>query len=113
MAVDLSSVSTEADAVLDVADGDLPGLIQAITTLHNTRLVAAQLLIDYAIPTIAAGTDWTQWKNQMLSGSDVGSIEAMYLRTKGYIEADDIPNTMESLGMLFKACYKGFQYLNV
>lgn len=111
MAVDLSSVSTEANAVLDVSS-DFPGIIQALDSLRQGRLVSAQLLIDYAIPTIAVGTDWTQWKTQMLSGTDVGSIESLYLRTKEYIEADDIPNSMESLGLLFKACYKNLAHLN-
>lgn len=111
MAVDLSSVSTEANAILDVSS-DFPGIVQALDTLRQNRLVAAQLLIDYAMPNIAAGTDWTQWKNQMLSGTDPGSVESNYLRTKAYIEADDIGNAMEALGLLFKACYKHMAYLN-
>lgn len=112
MPVDLSGLTDQMDDL--IAAGNFNEVLSGLIEYRLTQLYYYQTLADYPIPALPATpegqvtSNWTIWKNNMTNGQEVGSIQDIFALVKAAILANNEPDTMYNLGILYKACAKAF-----
>lgn len=110
MPVDLSGLTDEMDAL--IAAGNFNEVVAGFMEYRTENLLYIQGLVDYPIPALPetpegqVTSNWTAWKNWITDNAEVGSIADIFALVKAAVLANDEPETMWNLSLLYKACNK-------